>query len=122
MAAIYAVVREAQESAISAARAGIKSNELDAVARDVITRNGYGDCFGHSLGHGVGLEVHELPSLSPNGEPMTLAAGNVVTIEPGIYIPGRGGVRIEDMILVLDQGCEVLTAASKEIMCAGKSW
>jgi Xaa-Pro aminopeptidase len=87
--------------------------EADAVARDLIKQAGYGDNFGHGLGHGIGLEVHEAPGLSPLSKD-TLQPGMVVTVEPGIYFAGFGGVRIEDDIVVTKSGCEILTAFPKE--------
>lgn len=106
--AIYDTVVIAQQAARDAVRPGIRCQELDAVARDIISAAGYGEYFSHNLGHGLGLDVHEAPALSPqNAQP--LEAGMVITIEPGIYVPGLGGVRIEDDVLVVDTGCEVLT-------------
>jgi len=110
---IYAVVLEANRSAIDAVRAGRPASEVDAVARDLIAKAGYGGFFGHGLGHGIGLEVHEAPALTPqNAAP--LEAGAVVTIEPGIYLPGFGGVRIEDDVVVRPDGCEVITRFPKD--------
>lgn len=107
---IYLVVRQAQVRAESALKAGMNSLDADALAREVIAAAGYGEAFGHSLGHGVGLAVHEAPSLSPYKDRATvLKAGSVVTVEPGIYLPGWGGIRLEDMVLVQAEGAEVLT-------------
>jgi Xaa-Pro aminopeptidase len=86
---------------------------VDQAARDLIVNAGHGDRFGHGLGHGVGLEVHEAPGVSPVSED-TLAAGHVVTIEPGIYLPGRFGVRIEDLVTVTEDGCRVLSSFPKD--------
>ena len=110
---IYSIVLRAQASAIARTRPGVTTGVLDSVARGVISSEGYGDYFGHSLGHGLGLEVHELPAVK-SGD-FKLKKNMVITIEPGIYIPGSGGVRIEDMVLVTDRGCEVLTGADREI-------
>lgn len=112
---VYEVVREAQESALDAVRAGVAAGEVDAAARRVIEAAGYGDCFLHSLGHGVGLAVHEEPRIAPGGE-VLLEEGMVLTIEPGIYLPGWGGVRIEDTVVVRDKGCEILTPLKKELI------
>jgi len=112
--AIHEIVRTAHDLAIAAVRPGIPCKELDAVARDYIRERGYGDYFGHGLGHGVGLDIHEKPVLSPRGDAVA-AEGMVFTIEPGIYIPGFGGVRIEDTVAVTGDGCRVLTAAPKEL-------
>jgi Xaa-Pro aminopeptidase len=111
---IYNLVHNAQKAALKAIRAGKKSNAIDKVARDAITKAGYGKEFGHGLGHGVGLEIHEEPRLSFTAEDKErLTAGAVVTVEPGIYIEGWGGVRIEDLVLVTDTGVEILSRCSK---------
>jgi Xaa-Pro aminopeptidase len=112
---IYQIVLDAQCRAIEAAQSGIKASALDRIARNVIRRQGFGKYFSHSLGHGLGIEIHEQLRLSAQSKE-TLRAGNVVTVEPGIYIPGYGGVRIEDDIVVRDGGCEILTAAPKELI------
>lgn len=104
---IYRIVREAQEAAIGQIRAGQDTVQMDAVARGVIERAGYGDHFGHGLGHGVGLAVHEKPGLRKRN-PMILEENMVITVEPGIYLPGTGGVRLENMVRVTHEGCEVL--------------
>lgn len=110
---IYDVVRDAQLKGIAAARAGIKANRVDKAARDYIEKKGYGKFFGHGTGHGVGLRIHELPRVSRVSEDV-LEEGNVITIEPGIYIPRLGGVRIEDDFLVTKDGVEQLSHFSKE--------
>ncbi len=111
---IYETVQEAHDLAIAATRPGISCRELDAVARDHIRKQGYADYFGHGLGHGIGLEVHEKPVISPRSEAM-VEEGMVFTIEPGIYIPGVGGVRIEDTVAVTSDGCRLLTRVSKQL-------
>jgi Xaa-Pro aminopeptidase len=100
---------------VAGIRAGITGVEADRIARDVIEQAGFGEEFGHGLGHGVGLQVHEAPRLSTESED-TLVAGHCVTIEPGIYLPGLGGVRIEDLAIVRDDGVEVLTTFPKELI------
>lgn len=104
---IYRVVRQAQLKAIESIRAGVTGRQVDQAARGHITASGYGDFFGHGLGHGVGLVVHEAPSLSPRYD-QPLKAGQVVTVEPGIYLPGRGGVRLEELVLVTENGSRLL--------------
>ena len=99
-------------------RPGPSGREVDAVARDIITAAGHGEHFGHGLGHGVGAEVHEGPRLSQRSE-ATLEAGNVVTVEPGVYVPGAVGVRIEDLVVVTDDGHEVLTTIPKALRTIG---
>ncbi|MEG1879905.1 MAG: aminopeptidase P family protein [Oscillospiraceae bacterium] len=112
---IYNVVKDAQTAGLSAIRAGILGKDADTVARKVIEDSGYGKYFGHSLGHGVGLCIHELPNLSPKSE-ITLLENMVVTCEPGIYIPSFGGVRIEDMVVVKTESVVNLTKLSKELI------
>ena len=114
-AKVYETVLTAQEAALAALGPGVACAAADAAARDVIARAGYGDCFVHSTGHGVGLEIHEGPNLSQRSE-QTLAPGNVVTVEPGIYLPGAFGVRIEDMALITAHGYENLTSAPKNLI------
>jgi Xaa-Pro aminopeptidase len=111
---IYELVLRAQETSLAAVRAGAGGREVDAVAREIITAAGHGEHFGHGLGHGVGAEVHEGPRLSQRSD-STLAAGQVVTVEPGVYVPGAVGVRIEDLAIVTDDGCEVLTGLPKRL-------
>lgn len=115
MKKVYDAVLEAQKSALEYISAGKKCVDADKVARDIIAKAGYGKCFSHSLGHGVGLYIHEGISLSPRSEAI-LEKGNVVTVEPGIYLEGRFGVRIEDMVYVTENGCENLTRAKKELI------
>ncbi len=110
---VYEVVLRAQEAALDRVRPGVTGAEVDAAARDIIEAAGYGANFGHGTGHGVGLNIHEGPRLSRTGSEEELQAGMVVTVEPGIYIPGWGGVRIEDTVLVTSGGCEVLCRTGK---------
>ena len=116
---VYALVLRAQLSALAAVRPGPTGREVDAVARDLIAEAGHGDEFGHGLGHGVGLEVHEAPRLSRHGADARLEPGNVVTVEPGVYLPGRGGVRIEDLVTVTADGCAVISRTTKELQTVG---
>ena len=111
----YEAVREAQQAAIEAVRPGISVGEVDAAARKVLKKSGLGRYFTHSTGHGVGLEIHENPRVA-NGQHEILQPGMVITIEPGVYFPGKWGVRIEDMVVVTAGGCEVLTPTSKEFL------
>jgi Xaa-Pro aminopeptidase len=112
---VYELVRSAAEQGVAAVKAGPTGRELDAVARAVIEGAGHGEHFGHGLGHGVGMEIHEAPRLSRTAGEEPLRAGNVVTIEPGVYLPDRLGVRIEDLVVVTGDGCEVLTSLSKAL-------
>jgi Xaa-Pro aminopeptidase len=112
---LYRAVREAQQQAVEAVRAGAACEAVDRAARNVLRRAGLARYFTHSTGHGVGLEIHEPPRLG-RGQAEQLRAGMVVTVEPGIYLPARGGVRIEDMVLVTDGAGQVLTPASKDLI------
>jgi Xaa-Pro aminopeptidase len=112
--AVYELVLHAQQEALQAVRPGPTGREVDAIARAIIDDAGHAEHFGHGLGHGVGLEVHEGPRLSKQGGD-ALAAGNVVTVEPGVYVPGAVGVRIEDLVAVTADGHEVLSGLSKEL-------
>lgn len=112
---IYNTVLKAQTTAIDAIKAGMKCSEVDGVARKIITDAGYGENFGHSLGHSVGIEIHENPSFSPKNNAV-VQNGNVITVEPGIYIDGFGGVRIEDLIVVQNGKAVNLTSSPKELI------
>ena len=112
---IYSIVKDAHDKALEAVKPGISLKELDCIARDFIAEKGYSDYFGHGLGHGVGLEVHERPVVSPRSE-QTAEEGMVFTIEPGIYIPDWGGVRIEDTVVVTNDGFRLLTRVPKALM------
>ncbi|MBV9817477.1 MAG: aminopeptidase P family protein [Solirubrobacterales bacterium] len=114
----YELVREAQLAGLAAIRPRAGGRDVDAAAREVIEKAGHGEHFGHGLGHGVGLEVHEAPRLSWRSDSV-LADGNIVTVEPGVYLPGRFGVRIEDLVHVTDAGAEILTGVPKELITVG---
>jgi len=111
----YGVVKKAHDLAVSAVRPGIDCRSLDAIARDYIKSCGFGDFFGHGLGHGVGLEIHEKPTISSRSS-QVVEEGMVFTVEPGIYIPDLGGIRIEDLVEVTCEGCRVLSKVSKELI------
>ena len=115
MQTVYDTVLNAQLAGIAACKAGVTGRDVDAAGRKIIEAAGYGDAFGHGFGHGVGLEIHEAPVASPRGE-APLPAGSIVTAEPGIYLPGRFGVRIEDMLYVIEDGCIDLTDAPKQLI------
>jgi Xaa-Pro aminopeptidase len=115
---VYELVREGQAAALDALAAGKEAKAVDAVPRELIADAGHGDRFGHGLGHGVGLEVHEAPRLSSRSDD-TLRAGNVVTIEPGVYLPGEFGVRIEDLVVVTENGHRNLSGLPKELQVVG---
>jgi Xaa-Pro aminopeptidase len=112
---VYELVLSAEEAGLAAAKAGPSGRELDAVARELIERAGHGEHFGHGLGHGVGMEIHEGPRLSRTAGDEPLRAGNVVTVEPGVYLPGVLGVRIEDLVVVREDAHEVLTSLPKAL-------
>lgn len=111
---VYDTVLSAQLAGIACCKAGVTGKAVDGAARRVIEEAGYGDAFGHGFGHGVGLEIHEAPTAGPRGEE-PLPAGSIVTAEPGIYLPGKFGVRIEDMLYVIEDGCINLTEAPKSL-------
>jgi Xaa-Pro aminopeptidase len=113
--AVYQLVLEAQLAGLAAVRPGVSGRDADGAARAVIEAGGHAEHFGHGLGHGVGLEVHEAPRLSQRSDSV-LASGNMVTVEPGVYLPGRLGVRIEDLVAVTESGCEILTGVPKELI------
>lgn len=112
---VYEVVKRAQQEALDMIKASMKTSNVDQIARNIIETAGYGEYFGHGLGHGVGLEVHELPRLSPSYD-IELKKNMVVTVEPGIYLPQKFGVRIEDLVVVLDDGIQNLTSSQKELI------
>ncbi len=112
---IYGLVAQAQLDGLAAVRAGASGRDIDAASRTAIAEAGLAESYGHGLGHGVGLEVHEAPTLRPESADV-LAAGNVVTVEPGLYLPGVGGCRIEDLVVVTEDGCEILTSFTKDLL------
>ena len=112
---IYEIVLRAQEAVEQALKPGMTGQQADAIARDIIKEAGYGDNFGHGTGHGIGLEVHEPPGLSPARGEDVLKPGMVFSVEPGIYLPGWGGVRIEDLVLMTEDGAEVLSKSPKRL-------
>lgn len=115
--ASYDLVLKAQQAAVRKVRAGVTGRVVDAAARDVITAGGYGERFIHTTGHGIGRMIHQYPRISPRrGGGRRLKAGEVITIEPGIYLPGKFGVRIEDMVLVTETGCKNLTKSPKRLV------
>lgn len=116
MKKVYDTVLSAQFAGLAAARAGATGAEIDGAARRVIEEAGYGEYFGHSFGHGVGVEIHESPSAAP-GNDQSLPAGSVISAEPGIYLPGRFGVRIEDVVVLEEGGCRNITRAGKQLLC-----
>ncbi len=115
----YEVVLQAQLKALESVRAGIVCKSLDAVAREYIDSTEFKDAFGHSLGHGVGMDIHEKPFVSRKNDKTILKSGMVITVEPGIYIPGKFGIRIEDMVVVTENGCKNFTGSSKELITIG---
>jgi len=112
---LYSAVQEAQQAALDAIKPGQTTSEVDSAARKRLRRAGLGRYFSHSTGHGVGLEIHEAPRVAA-GQTEVLRPGMVITVEPGVYLPGRWGVRIEDTVVVTEQGCEILTHTSKELI------
>ena len=115
MKKVYATVLEAQEAAIAATKAGVTGREIDGIARKVITDAGYGEYFGHGYGHSLGLEIHESPNVNP-GNTDPLPAGAVCSAEPGIYLPGKFGVRIEDVTIITENGAIDITASPKNLI------
>lgn len=113
---IYEIVLEAEKRGVAACKAGMTGKELDEVCRSYIREKGYAEAFGHGTGHGVGIDVHEGPRVNARGEQELLKPGMIVTIEPGIYLPGWGGVRIEDMVLVTETGCESFSKSPKDLL------
>ena len=115
MEKVYHTVLQAQKAGIAAARAGVTGSEIDAAARQVIAEAGYGEYFTHSFGHSLGLEIHEAPNASPSQQE-AMPSGAVISAEPGIYLPGKFGVRIEDVLVLREGGCEDLTRSPKDLI------
>jgi Xaa-Pro aminopeptidase len=115
MAEVFAAVADAQQAGVDAVAPGVAAGSVDQVCRDLLGRRGWGDRFEHGTGHGVGLDIHERPSVGP-GSTAILGVGTVVTVEPGVYLPGTGGVRIEDTLVVTEDGCRPLTLFPKEVV------
>ena len=115
MEKVYSTVLQAQCAAIEATKAGVTGADVDGVARKVIADAGYGDYFGHGYGHSLGMECHEMPSCSPSGKE-TMLPNMVTSAEPGIYLPGKFGVRIEDVVIFKDGGCENITKSPKNLI------
>ena len=116
---VYSAVHDAQQAAIAAVRPGVETSSVDAAARAVLEERGLGHAFGHGTGHGLGLDVHEQPRITrprPDVPPILLEPGMVFTIEPGAYLAGWGGVRIEDDVLVTESGCELLTTSPRDLL------
>jgi Xaa-Pro aminopeptidase len=118
---VYSIVLQAQEKTEAELRPGMTGKQADAIAREVIEAAGYADHFGHGTGHGIGLEVHEPPWVSPSRGENELQPGMVFSVEPGIYLPGWGGVRIEDLVLMTEDGAEVLARSPKQLEINGYS-
>ena len=112
---IYSIVKESQQRACDAAKAGVPCKKVDSVARDYIREMGYGEYYTHGTGHGLGLEIHTSPRFSPQSDQI-LEKNNVMTIEPGIYLAGWGGVRIEDDVIISEEGCEILNKTTKDMV------
>ncbi len=119
MTTIYNLVYQSQTTGVKAAKAGISGKDLDMVCREIIDQTPYQGLFAHGTGHGVGMEVHELPNVN-KGNSVPLPVASVVTVEPGIYKANVGGVRIEDTLIVYEDGCEVITDYPKELICVGQ--
>ena len=115
MEKVYAIVLDAQLKALAEIKAGVRGADIDKIARDVITEAGYGEAFGHSLGHGVGMNIHETPNASPSSKHI-FKENMIVTVEPGLYLPDEFGVRIEDFVIIKENGCENMTLAKKNLI------